>query len=258
MKADFFMSQEQELLRILSLIDLTSLESSDSENSISKLVEKANEGYQNHYPAAVCVYPNFGNFVRKNLKSEMSVAVVAGCFPSGQTLLETKVAELESINKTGVEEVDIVINRGLALTEKWDELATEITAMRKMIPDKKLKVILETGELKSAELIRKASEISVSCGADFIKTSTGKSAVGATFEAAEVMCKVIKTHAEKTGKKIGFKPSGGIRTVEDARLYYSIVQNILGNEWLTPSLFRIGASSLYDALIIELKHADNK
>ncbi|MBK9191547.1 MAG: deoxyribose-phosphate aldolase [Crocinitomicaceae bacterium] len=252
------MSQKQELLKILSLIDLTSLEATDSESSISTLVEKANEGYQNHYPAAVCVYPNFGNFVRSNLKNEMSVAVVAGYFPSGQTLLHAKIAELESVNKTIAEEVDIVINRGLALTERWDDLSNEISAMRKAAPHKKLKVILETGELKSADLIRKVAEISISSGADFIKTSTGKSTVGATKEAAEVMCEVIKTHAEKTGKKIGFKPSGGIRTVEDAKLYFSVVNKILADDWLCPELFRIGASSLYDALISELKHADNK
>lgn len=258
METDFFMPQKLELLKILSLIDLTSLEATDSENSISNLIDKANNGYHNSYPAAVCVYPNFGNFVRKNLKKEMEVAVVAGYFPSGQTLLEAKIAELESVNKTDVQEVDIVINRGLAMTEKWDDLAKEISAMRKSIPNKKLKVILETGELKSASLIQKTSEISIACGADFIKTSTGKSAVGATKEAAEVMCQVIKKHAENTGKKIGFKPSGGIRTLDDAKMYLSVVQNNLGENWLDSSLFRIGASSLYDAIINELRNGDNK
>lgn len=245
------------LLQLVSFIDLTSLEATDHEESLITLVRKANEGYQGIHPAAVCVYPNFGKFVAGHVQIPIQTAVVGGCFPSGQTMTPAKISELAEIEKLPVQEVDIVINRGEFLAGNFDFVADEIRQMRKAVPSKKLKVILETGELKSTDLIQKASEIAIEAGADFIKTSTGKCTIGASPEAAEVMCGVIAAHYKNTGKRIGFKPSGGIRRIEDALQYAEIVHKNLGADWLTPTLFRIGASSLYDTLIAELKNASN-
>jgi deoxyribose-phosphate aldolase len=247
-----------DLLHLISCIDLTSLEATDHEQSILKLVQKANTGFNDVYPAAICVYPNFGNLVVKSALPTISTAVVGGYFPSGQTYTAAKIAELSEIEKSLVHEVDIVINRGEFLNENYTYVADEIRQMRKAVPTKKLKVILETGELKSTALIQKASEIAIEAGADFIKTSTGKSAVGATPEAIEIMCSVIRNHFEKTGKKIGIKPSGGIRQIDEAFQYVNIVRTHLGDEWLTQQLFRIGASSLYDAIITQLSHGDKQ
>lgn len=241
-----------ELLQLISFIDLTSLESTDNTESVIPLINKANDGFDGTFPAAVCVYPNLGKVVSERVNSGISVAVVGGSFPSGQTIAAAKIAELQSINMLPVHEVDIVINRGLILQGKYDLVAREIKAMRDVIPNKKLKVIIESGELKTPELIRKASAIAIENGADFIKTSTGKSSVGATTEVAKVMCEVIHDFLKNDGIKIGFKPSGGIKTVEQALIYRNIVRDILGDEWLHPDYFRIGASSLYDALIKQI------
>lgn len=246
------------LLQLLSFIDLTSLEATDHEKSLMTLIYKANQGHQGVHPAAVCVYPNFGKFVADHLQKPIQTAIVAGSFPSGQTFTAAKISELTAIENLPVQEVDIVINRGAFLAGNYTFVADEIQQMRNAVPSKKLKVILETGELKSADLIRKASELAIEAGADFIKTSTGKCNTGATPEAAEIMCGVIAVHFKNTGKRIGFKPSGGIRRVEDAALYVEIVRNKLGPDWLTPDLFRIGASSLYDTLIAELENAGNR
>jgi deoxyribose-phosphate aldolase len=251
------MASTQNLLQIFSSIDLTSLESTDHSISLELLLKKANTVIDNKHVAAVCVYPNLGDFVKSQLNTGIQTAVVGGYFPSGQTLTEAKVAELKLIEKTTVNEVDTVINRGAFLAGDYDYVKNELLAMRQAIPSKTLKVILETGELKTADQIRLASEIAIQCGADFIKTSTGKSAVGATPEAAEIMCDVINTHFAKTGKKIGFKPSGGIRTIEQALTYLEIVKRINGENWIQPELFRIGASTLYDAVIAELGHGNN-
>jgi deoxyribose-phosphate aldolase len=251
------MASTQNLLQIFSSIDLTSLESTDHGSTLELIIKKANTAIDNRHVAAVCVYPNLGDFVKSKLKPTIKTAVVGGCFPSGQTLTEAKVAELKLIEKTSADEVDIVINRGAFLAGDYDYVRNELQAMRQAVPSKILKIILETGELKNADQIRLASEIAIACGADFIKTSTGKCAVGATPEAAEIMCEVIKNHFEKTGKKIGFKPSGGIRTIEQALAYLEIIERINGSDWIQPELFRIGASSLYDAVVAELGHGNN-
>lgn len=251
------MDNHHALLQLISCIDLTSLESTDNEQSILQLVQKANEGFDGTYPAAVCVYPNFGSLVSKNLNKLIQTAVVGGSFPSGQTFTATKISELELIENSTVQEVDVVINRGAFIAGDHAFVSNELNAMRRALPSKKLKVILETGELKSAENIEKAAELAIEAGADFIKTSTGKSTTGATPEAVEIMCLVIQNHFKKTGKKIGIKPSGGIRQIEDAHRYAKIVRNHLGEAWIHPSLFRIGASSLYDAILTKLNHGNH-
>ena len=235
--------------KLISFIDLTTLNNTDTNSAVLKLVEKANAGFENLHPAAVCTFSNFGELVRENLNPGIQAAVVGGCFPTGQTLTEAKIEEIKVISKTGVDEIDIVLNRGDFFDGKDQQIIDEISGIKKAMGNMDLKVILETGDLESEENIKKAAELAIEAGADFIKTSTGKTATGATPLATFVMCHVIKAHFEKNGKKIGLKPSGGIRTTTDALTYYSIVQQILGEEWLNPQLFRIGASSLYDNLI---------
>jgi deoxyribose-phosphate aldolase len=237
-----------QLLKLISLIDLTSLDNCDTESTIKKLVEKGNKGCLGVYPAAVCTFANFGDLVRKNLNPFIKTAVVGSCFPSSQTLSDAKIAEANLISQSTIDELDIVINRGDFFDEKYDQIKNEISQIKQALKEKSLKVILETGDLKTEKSIKLASEIAIEAGADFIKTSTGKTSQGASPEAVRWMCEVIKTHYLKTGIKIGIKPSGGIKTIEDALVYYNIVQEELGETWLTPSLLRIGASSLYDQL----------
>lgn len=235
--------------QLISFIDLTTLDNKDTNGKVLGLVEKANSGIDGTKPAAICVFPNFADLVAEN--TDLPVAVVAGCFPTGQTLLAAKASEIELACKTKASEIDMVINRGKVLEGDFTYLEKEIKTCR-VACDKHLKVILETGELDEVS-IRMAASIAILQGADFIKTSTGKSATGATLEAAKIMCEEIKKHFDKTGEKVGFKPSGGIRTFEDALSYYQIVEEILGKEWLNPKLFRIGASSLYDNLKADLE-----
>lgn len=245
----FFMTKEQ-IQQLISFIDLTSLDNKDNEQSVQNLIAKANECAGGVAPAALCVFSHFGDYCKK--MSTIRVAVVGGCFPTGQTSLEAKAAELQIIAATSVDEVDIVINRGEVVAENWDYLAKEVKQAKDIIGEKKLKVILESGELTPSEL-QMASVVSIESGADFIKTSTGKIDVGATPEAAEIMCAEIQLANLNTGKRVGFKASGGVRTYQDALVYRSIILDKLGEEWLTPELFRIGASSLYDNLINDLK-----
>ena len=235
--------------QLISFIDLTTLDSKDTEESVLKLVEKANNGIDGTKPAAICVFPNFADLIAAN--TDLPVAVVAGCFPTGQTLLAAKINEIKLACQTKANEIDMVINRGKVLEGDYTYLTEEIKQSRSAC-NKHLKVILETGELDEVS-IRLAAGIAIKEGADFIKTSTGKSEVGATLEAARIMCEEIKDWHTKTGKKVGFKPSGGIRTFEDAMSYYQIVEEILGEEWLNPKLFRIGASSLFDNLKTHLE-----
>jgi deoxyribose-phosphate aldolase len=237
-----------QLLKLISLIDLTSLDNCDTESSIKKLVEKANSSCFGVYPAAVCAFANFGDLVRKNLNPSIKTAVVGSCFPSSQTLSAAKIAEANLISQTAVDELDIVINRGDFFDEKYDQISHEISRIKQALKEKTLKVILETGDLKTEKSIKLAAELAIESGADFIKTSTGKTSQGASPDAVRWMCEVIKIHHINTGIKIGIKPSGGIKTIDDALVYYNIVQEELGEDWLTPSLFRIGASSLYDQL----------
>ncbi len=240
------------ILDLIQLIDLTTFSSTDHNDSVLELVHKANQGIKGKFVAAVCVYANFGDLVRKNLDPSINTAVVGGNFPCGQTLLKSKSAEVFHISQSTVDEIDIVINRGLANSEDYEAISKEVSELKKASNSKHLKVILETGELRDQTIVRNASLKSIESGADFIKTSTGKMVSGADAESVYTMCVVIKEHFTKTNKKIGIKPSGGIRTLEDALVYYKIVKHVLGEEWLNSKLFRIGASSLYDNLISEL------
>ena len=230
-------------------IDLTSLTSLDSKESIWKMVESVNdyEGTRPDVPnvAAICVYPLFTETVKQALRADdVRIAAVCGGFPASQTFSEIKVAETAMAVMEGAEEIDTVMNLGYFLEENYEELCDELEEIKASCREAKLKVILETGALATAENIRKAAILAAYSGADFIKTSTGKGYPGATPEAAYIICRVIKQYYEQTGQKVGIKVSGGIRTAEDAVNYYTIVKETLGSEWLGKDLFRIGASSL--------------
>lgn len=241
-----------------SSIDLTTLSCNDSIESVTEFAGKAAEFYQ-AYPdvpnvASICVYPPFVETVGLAVDgTPMRITSVAGGFPSSQTFMEVKMLEVAMAVENGADEVDIVINVGKMLTGAYDEAAAEVEVLRQESEGAVLKVILETGALKTPELIRKASILSMEAGTDFIKTSTGKIDVAATPEAAVVMCHAIKDYYEKTGRKVGFKAAGGVRTAEDAALYYTIVERILGKEWITTDLFRIGASSAANNILSSIK-----
>ena len=240
-------------------MDLTSLNSTDTKSKIEKMVEKVNNFPVNYpkYPsvAAICVYPNFADVVKKKLNSQdVNIAVVGGVFPSSQSFLEVKIEECRIAVEKGADEVDIVLSLSHFLEGEYELAAKEISSIKKAIAPAHLKVILETGALSTPESIEKASVLAMEAGADFIKTSTGKMEPAATPEAAIVMCRAIKEHYRKTGKKVGFKPAGGISTPHDAILYYAIVDTILGEEWLNPELFRLGASRLANNLLTELEN----
>ena len=238
----------------LSAIDLTTLSPCDEEKSVAEFARRAAE-LTVEYPllpgvASICVYPPFVETVGLEIDAmPLRITSVAGGFPSSQTFLEVKMLEVAMAIENGADEVDVVLNVGKILSGSLDEAANEIEVLREEAEGATLKVILETGALRTPELIRQASLLAMQAGADFIKTSTGKIDVAATPEAAVVMCHAIKDFYAKSGRKIGFKAAGGIRTAEDAALYYTIVKEILGEEWLTPELFRIGASSLANNLL---------
>ena len=195
--------------------------------------------------AAICVYPLFVETVKQALTAqEVKIASVAGGFPSSQTFTEVKIAETAMAVMQGADEIDVVMNLGYFMEDNFEELTEELQEIKESCRHAHLKVILETGALVTTENIQKASILAMYSGADFIKTSTGKGYPGATFEAAYTMCKAIKTYHSITGNKVGVKISGGVRTAEDAVRYYTIVKEILGDEWLNKDLFRIGASSL--------------
>ena len=248
---------------LLNCVDLTTLSSEDTESSVAEFTQRVNE-FEEEYPninnvAAICVYPNFASVVRTNLDvSGVRVAVVGGNFPSSQARIEVKVAECNLAVLDGAEEVDIVYNLGLDGDECYEELTDEIQEIKDAIGVAHLKVILETGALKTAANIKRAAILSMYAGADFIKTSTGKIYPGATLEAAYVMCECIKEYYEKCGRRVGFKVSGGVRTTEDAVRYYTIAKEILGDEWMTNDLFRIGASSLANNLFASITGSEEK
>ncbi len=232
-------------------IDLTSLTSLDTKESIWKMVDKVNdyEGSRPDVPnvAAICVYPLFVETVRQALTAqEVKIAAVSGGFPASQTFTEVKIAETAMAVMEGADEIDVVLNLGYLLEGSYEELAEELQEIKDSCRTARLKVILETGALVTAENIQRASIMAIYSGADFIKTSTGKGYPGATYEAVYTMCQVIRAYHALTGNKVGIKVSGGVRTAEEAVKYYTLVKEILGNEWLTPTLFRIGASSLVD------------
>ncbi len=248
---------------LLNCVDLTTLATEDSESSVAAFVQKVND-YDEKYPmyknvAAVCVYSNFAAIARATLEvTGVDIAVCSATFPSSQAHLETKVIETQLAVADGADEVDVVLNVGYFKDEAYEELCDEISELKEAVGDRPLKVIIESGLLKTAEAIKRASILSMYSGADFIKTSTGKIYPGADLEAAYVMCSCIKEYYEKTGNVVGFKASGGIRTTEEAVKYYTIVKEVLGEEWLTNKRFRIGASSLANALFQSFTGSDVK
>ena len=243
--------------QLFHCIDLTTLKCTDSEESVMKFTEKVNE-FVDKYPdldnvAAICVYPNMAEIVSDTLEADnVKIACVSGGFPSSQTFMEVKVAETAMAIHTGAEEIDIVMPVGKFLCEDYEGMCDEIGELKDICGEKPLKVILETGALRSASNIKKAALLAMYSGADFIKTSTGKEAISATPEAALVMCEAIKEYFQETGRKVGFKAAGGIDTVKKALAYYTIVKEVLGEEWLNNGLFRIGASRLANQLLSEI------
>lgn len=237
---------------IFNCIDLTTLEGSDNTQKINLLCEKALEYGNNPKTgsvAAVCVYMPFVRQAKKILQgTEIEVATVACAFPSGQLPLHLKLAEVGWVAEEGADEIDMVISRGKMLEGDFDAVLNEIQAVKAACGKSRLKVILETGELKSIELIRKASELALLGGADFLKTSTGKINPAATPEAVVIMLDTIKEFYLQTGKQVGLKPAGGIAEPEDALVYYKLVAEIVGEKWLSNVWFRIGASRLADKL----------
>lgn len=251
------------LLSIFNLIDLTSLNTTDTTEKIKKMTQKVND-FNKHFPdynnvAAICVYPSLVPTVRETLTAKnINIAAVGACFPSSQTFLSVKAAECELTVHKGADEIDIVISVGTFLEGDYEKMSYEIEVIKQSIKDSHLKVILETGELENTDNIYLASIIAMESGADFIKTSTGKTPVSATPEAVFTMCTAIKAYYDKTGKKIGIKPSGGMSVSEDAIIYYLIVKEVLGTEWLNNKLFRLGASRLANSILSDLSKMNGK
>jgi len=248
---------------LFNCIDLTTLNTTDSDESVMRFTEKVNR-FDDEFPdlknvAAICVYPNFAQVVKDTLEVEgINIACVSGGFPSSQTFTEVKIAETAMALADGADEIDIVIPVGAFLSSDYETMCEEIMELKETCKEHHLKVILETGALKTASNIKKASILSMYSGADFIKTSTGKQQPAATPEAAYVMCQAIKEYYEQTGNKVGFKPAGGINTVNDALIYYTIVKEVLGKEWLSNELFRLGTSRLANLLLSEIKGEELK
>jgi deoxyribose-phosphate aldolase len=250
---------KKRLREIIGLVDLTSLEGSDTKKHINDLCVKALEIQDSALKippvATVCVYPAFVGQVKRNLKgSAIKVACAAGGFPSGQIPIELKLNEIRYAVDEGADEIDMVISRGKLLEGNDREVFDEIVVIREVCRDVKLKVILETGELRSIDLIRKAGELAILAGADCIKTSTGKIQPAATPWAFLVMLDTIDEYYRKTGIKIGIKPAGGISTPEQALIYYQLVSDVLGPQWLNKELFRIGASRLINNILAEIEN----
>lgn len=249
--------KEEVYTKIFNCIDLTTLNTTDSQASVTGFVQRVND-FDNEYPqypnvAAICVFSNFAGLVKGALEvTGVKTAVVAGGFPSGQTFTEIKVADVALAVSEGADEVDVVMNLGMLLEGNYEELCDELIEVKHAAKDAHMKVIIESGALREPEQIRNASILAMYSDADFIKTSTGKVYEGASPEAAYVMCQCIKEYYEKTGKKVGFKAAGGVRSAEDALLYYAIVKEVLGEEWLNNELFRIGASSLANAILAKM------
>lgn len=239
----------QTLKRVYGWIDLTTLTTLDTKETVWQMVEKVNafEGISPDMSnvAAICTYPVFTATVKQALTAQdVKIAAVSAGFPSSQTFPEVKVAETAMAVMAGADEIDIVMNLGCLMEDAYEEVADEIAEIKDACRDAKLKVILETGALSTPDNIRRATILALYSGADFIKTSTGKGYPGATLEAVYTICRVIKQYHKLSGRKVGVKVSGGIRSAEDAVKYYTIVKELLGDEWLTKEYFRIGASSL--------------
>lgn len=246
------------LSECLGIIDLTTLKETDTYSKVGNFVKKVNE-FKNHfpnypYPASICIFPNFSKTVKDNLKAEgVHITSVSGCFPASQSFIEVKELESKMAVANGANEIDIVLALNSFLDSNYAECENEIMQIKKAIGNITLKVILETGALVSIENIANASFLAMESGADFIKTSTGKMEPAATPAAAMIMCECIKLYYAKTGRKVGFKPAGGISSAKDATVYYAIVDTILGKEWLTKDLFRLGASRVANSILTELE-----
>ena len=248
--------------RCFNSIDLTSLKETDTEEEIRSMVEKVNN-FEENFPdipnvGAICVFPSMVSTVKATLTEPIGIAAVSAGFPASQTFIEVKVAETAMCVMEGATEIDVVISVGKFLAGKYDEVFEELTEIKSACRDAHLKVILETGALKTAANIKKASVLAMAAGADFIKTSTGKIPVAATPEATFIMCTAIKEWNEKTGAKVGYKPAGGIATAEDAVKHYTLVKEILGDEWLNNKMFRFGASSLANKLLSSIRQEEVK
>ena len=248
---------------LMGSVELTTLKTTDSEESVMAFVEKVNE-YDATYPAlphfaTICVYPCFAKVVSQTLEVDgVEVACVSGSFPSSQALIEVKVAETALAVKDGATEIDIVMPVGKFLSGDYEGVCDDIAELKAACGEVPMKVILETGDLRNGTDIKKASILSMYAGGDYIKTSTGKEKVSATPEAAYIMCQAIKEYYDETGIQIGFKPAGGINTVMDALTYYTIVKEILGEKWLTNKWFRLGTSRLANLLLSEIEGQEIK
>ena len=245
------------LKKLFNCIDLTTLKATDSPQSVAKFTERVNDFENEHGDlpnvAAICVYPFFAQVVRTVLEvSSVNIAAVSGGFPASQTFPEVKVAETALAVEGGADEIDIVLNVGNFLDGDWEEVCDEISEIKHSCRNAHLKVILETGALRTAENIRAAAILAMYSGADFIKTSTGKEYPGASLEAAYIMAQCIKEYHEQTGNMIGFKPAGGVSTTDEALGYYTIVKEVLGEKWLNNRYFRIGASRLANNLLSDI------
>lgn len=245
-------------------IELTTLKTEDSDTSVMAFTERVN-AFDNEYPdmphvATICVYPCFAEIVKDTLEVEgVEIACVSGSFPSSQARIEVKVAETSLAVKDGATEIDIVMPVGKFLSGDYEGMCEDISELKNACgKDVAMKVILETGDIKTASNIKKASILSMYAGADYIKTSTGKEKISATPEAAYVMCQAIKEYYEETGVQIGFKPAGGINSVMDALIYYTIVKEVLGEKWLTNEWLRLGTSRLANMLLSEIIGEETK
>jgi deoxyribose-phosphate aldolase len=254
-------ASDQVYKECFSMMDLTTLKTDDTPASVTKLVNKVN-AFQASYPewplpASICVYSNFAATVKEARKADFNITVVSACFPTSQSFLEVKLKEVEMAVEQGADEVDIVLALNAFLAGDTETAAEEIRQVRRVIDEVAgkqgrevhLKVILETGLLRTPENIANASFLAMEAGADFIKTSTGKVDVNATPVAAYVMCECIAKYQAVTGKKIGFKPAGGISTAADALCYYSIVASVLGKDWLNKHMFRFGVSRVANSIL---------
>ena len=242
---------------LMGSVELTTLKTTDSEESVLAFTEKVNQ-LEDAYPtlphvATICVYPCYASIVSQSLEVEgVEVACVSGSFPSSQAVMEVKTVETALALRDGATEIDIVMSVGKFLSGDYETVCDEISELKAICGKKKMKVILETGLLGSAENIKKASILAMYAGADYIKTSTGKEKPAATPEAAYVMCQAIKEYYDKTGIQIGFKPAGGLNTVHDALVYYTIVKEVLGEKWLSNQWLRLGTSRLANLLLSEV------
>jgi len=246
----------------LNQIDLTSLNGTDTHAEIISMVEKVN-GFKSAFPhlpnvGAICVYPALVPVVKEHLTENIGIAAVSAGFPASQTFIEVKVAETAMCVMEGATEIDVVISIGKFLEGNYEEVYEELSEIKAACREAHLKVILETGALQTGSNIKKASILAMAAGADFIKTSTGKIPVAATVEATYVMCQAIKEWNAKTGAKVSYKPAGGIVTTEDAVEHYTLVKEILGNEWLNNTRFRFGASRLANNLLSSIEGKEVK